>query len=178
MNHPRYEEWIFGDEPLLPEQQLELEQHLDSCPDCRQLYTAWRSAEASLQTPVMASPDTGFALRWQAQAEAEQQTRRRWLGGLWSVLILIAVAALIVASLSVFSWSHGGATNAIVLATDTLTEFWAFLIASFRISTVLLELFPPLTLILVWGLMGAVTIMVLIWLMSYYQLSNRRRTLT
>jgi predicted anti-sigma-YlaC factor YlaD len=178
MNHQPFEEWIFSEKALSPDQRLGLENHLSTCADCRQLFTAWQSAEDMLHEPVTAGPDQGFALRWQANAVADQARRRRRFGSLLILLILLAVAGLILASLSVFVWSYGGPANAIIQATDTLTQYWTILIASFRVSSIVVQQFPAVSLLLIWGLLGAISILFLIWLASYYQLTTQRRTLT
>ncbi|MDX1437119.1 MAG: zf-HC2 domain-containing protein [Anaerolineales bacterium] len=172
MNHQQFEEWIFNDEPLLPDQELALEEHLHSCEDCRRLYTAWRSAEDWLQSPATITPAAGFTARWEARAEAEQARRRRRINGLWSVLILLAGIGLVLASLGVFAWSNGGPANAIVEAAESVTQFWTFLSASIRVSSVIVEQFPVASFMLIWALMGAALILAFIWLASFYQVTR------
>ena len=177
MNHLQFEEWIFSDEPLLPEQQTALEEHLHSCEGCRQLYAAWRSAEDWLQAPATITPQAGFTARWESRAVAQQQRRRRLRGGLLSILILLTGIALVFASLGVFAWSNGGTTHAIVQTTESITQFWTFVITSVRISSVMVEQFPAISFMVIWTLMGAIMILTFIWLASYYTLPRNRLAL-
>jgi len=90
MNHQPFEEWLLNDKPITPEQKRELDVHLRTCSYC----TALTETGIALKSVRKASPQAGFAIRFQARlAERKLAERRRRLGG--SVLFTFGGLALL-----------------------------------------------------------------------------------
>ena len=90
MNHQPFEEWLLNDKPITPEQKRELDVHLRTCSYC----TALTETGIALKSVRKASPQAGFAIRFQARlAERKLAERRRRLWG--SVLFTFGGLALL-----------------------------------------------------------------------------------
>ena len=90
MNHQPFEEWLLNDKPITPEQKRELDVHLRTCSYC----TALTETGIALKSVRKASPQAGFATRFQARlAERKLAERRRRLWG--SVLFTFGGLALL-----------------------------------------------------------------------------------
>ena len=102
-DHQLFEEWLFSDESLDPEESSSLEDHLRVCESCRSLSMAWREVEKQITRAPHISPAPSFADRWQVRLAAEQlkKHRRQAISILsFSVVgaaILIVLLALILA---------------------------------------------------------------------------------
>ena len=82
MKHQPYREWALQETSLLPEQQNELKQHLNSCPECQQWYQALGQVEALFKGASVQPAPAGFATRFKANlaaAKAGRQRRQAWL---------------------------------------------------------------------------------------------------
>jgi len=64
-NHQPFEDWLLSDSTLSEQENLQLEEHLDTCETCRQLSAAWRSVEQQFSVAMQISPAPGFTERWQ-----------------------------------------------------------------------------------------------------------------
>jgi anti-sigma factor RsiW len=97
MNHQPFETWLIDPTDLDPDQSLQLHQHLENCPDCRRIQTAWVDVRQLLETaPVQPAP-TGFGLRFQASlATRRQQAHRRQVR---NFSLLLGTSLLIAATL-------------------------------------------------------------------------------
>lgn len=97
MNHQLYESWLTSDQPLLPEDEQKLQEHIESCESCRQLSYAWVEVQELFLEPHLALPSPGFAQRWQARlvkvqlSESERQQKRIS----WAFFASMAGAALV-----------------------------------------------------------------------------------
>ena len=76
-NHLPFEDWLFSDEPLDPEQSRTLQAHLQDCLSCREKDLAWHEVETRLKAAPVLSPAPGFTLRWQARLAAERLRKER-----------------------------------------------------------------------------------------------------
>ena len=104
MDHQPYESWLVVDEPLLPDQEANLQEHLKSCASCRQLHNSWQDVEALFVEQTIVQPKPGFTERWQvrlakefSQENERQQRRSSWIflgsttGAAFLVLIIMAI---------------------------------------------------------------------------------------
>jgi hypothetical protein len=105
MDHKPYEAWLIADDPLLPAQQAQLDEHLKSCTSCRQLQYSWQKVEDLFGEAPVLKPKEGFTERWQIHLLAElslqkerEQRRSTWVflasttGAAVLVLILMAIS--------------------------------------------------------------------------------------
>lgn len=82
MNHNPYRGWLLQDEPLSPEDQAALDQHLASCTECRQILAAWQGLQAELQQAPSLKAPAGFSDRFQASLAGRKHAwarRQAWL---------------------------------------------------------------------------------------------------
>jgi hypothetical protein len=78
MNHQPFEDWLLNDMPMTPEQKRELDLHVRTCAHCSALV----ETGIALKTVKKASPQPGFANRFQARlAERKLVERRRRIWG-------------------------------------------------------------------------------------------------
>ena len=80
MNHRPFEDWLLNDMSLTPEQKRELDVHLRTCAYCAALV----ETGMALKTVKRASPQAGFAARFEARLAQRKaaERRRRYLGSI------------------------------------------------------------------------------------------------
>lgn len=78
MNHQPFEDWLLNDMPITTEQKRELDVHVRSCAYC----TALAETGFALKTVRKASPQAGFAARFETRLAARKamERRRRYIG--------------------------------------------------------------------------------------------------
>ncbi|MEN4013524.1 MAG: hypothetical protein ROW48_15930 [Bellilinea sp.] len=104
MSHQPFETWITTTEDLTTTQTNLLEQHLQSCPQCRNIKSGWRLVERRLQSAAIIPAATGFATRFQANLENRKAKEHRrqvgfaagFLGGLFVLVSLILMIKTVV----------------------------------------------------------------------------------
>ena len=181
MKHKPFETWILLHEPLLPDQDQALDEHLKDCQHCRQLKQALMGAETLFQTTFDAQPAPGFSQRWQARLEEDRQEemsrRHRWHS--WM--------ALIVMGNTVAFWT-------VILSQQLLTTFnspaefflmWVFRFTSLyssitvagHILSTLIDtlpgLIPPAGWAAILSLFGVGGLLVMVSMAKFSQLSRR-----
>ena len=91
MDHRHFEEKLFNDEPLSPEEARAVRQHARACASCAALF----EVNLSLHQAAMAAPAPGFANRFMLRLAARRkQQRRRYMIGL-SILLFASMAVLL-----------------------------------------------------------------------------------
>ena len=176
MNHQPYEDWLFSDEPLLPEQTRDLRSHLRMCDSCRQLSESWGDIQNLFQVTPQIEPQAGFSARWVTRlAEREKQTKQRQS---WIMLIItggVATLILLLMGVNLFA-SVDQPLQLLLLGTNKITEWLSLIKAINEVLSALIELvsimIPP-----VWWVMFAVVISLLslLWIYSLKQLIQPRR---
>ena len=104
MDHKPYESWLVADEPLLPDQETSLQEHLKTCEACRQFQVSWRDVEGMFEDRIVLQPQPGFTERWQLRLDEElardnekQQLRSTWMflaattGAAFLVLVIMSI---------------------------------------------------------------------------------------
>jgi anti-sigma factor RsiW len=98
MDHKPFEAWLISDEPLLPEDEQRLHEHIESCESCRQLSTSWAEVQDLFREPQLVQPPAGFTERWQTRLvdfniiEKERSPQR----ASWIFFASMAGAALLI----------------------------------------------------------------------------------
>jgi anti-sigma factor RsiW len=92
MNHQPYETWILLDERLTPEQNRELRDHLQNCPQCQRLAQAHRQISQLFQTTPAPYPKAGFTTRWKKRLKRAEQSQNRTIT--WISLSVLSLALL------------------------------------------------------------------------------------
>lgn len=86
MGHQPFETWMLSGESLPPEQEQQLQEHLNTCQVCQDLSSAWNEVDELLRTSPLKNPSPGFTARWQSRLAAvenvellKRQRRNTWL---------------------------------------------------------------------------------------------------
>jgi predicted anti-sigma-YlaC factor YlaD len=67
MKHKPFKNWILDDTPLSKEEKILLKKHLQMCPQCRQLNSAWKVSEQHMKDAIRQVPQPGFTQRFQSR---------------------------------------------------------------------------------------------------------------
>lgn len=92
MNHRFFEERLFSDEPLPPEEQILLEEHIHACERCQALRAGWQEMEVELKLAQWVAPREGFSQRWR-----ERYLRHTALAQQRRALVVLLVTSLLAA---------------------------------------------------------------------------------
>jgi len=175
-NHQPFEEWLLSEASLTFEEERQLQAHLQACVACRQLSLALRQVEHTLRHAPVLAPADGFVARWERRLEAEyrrqHQRQTRWmlafsLGGAMLLLALVLILVLPVLQQPLpflLAWIYH------------LMLVWAVINATGEaLSTLvraLIVALPPLAWV---GLVGASTLLGVLWLATLQRLITWRR---
>jgi predicted anti-sigma-YlaC factor YlaD len=180
MTHVPYEEWLFdATEDLSAQQAVDLNQHLEACEHCRTLSASLGRAEQSLRSAPLLAPVTGFAARWQLRLEIERQRIHRRQISLALGISLAGLVTLLTCLVLLF-WPYMDSLDA---------TFWAglyqllglyalaqavgdFFVTLFRAT---FDILPVVLWILVLGIVSELSVL---WVVSYRLLTNPRRLST
>ncbi len=138
MNHRPFEDWLLDDQPLDPQQQRDLQNHLRDCVSC----SAIVESNMALRGTRMLSPEPGFADRFAVRL-ARRCVEQRWrqvigtvllvLSGL-GMMVILAGPAVVDALTSPSAWI------------TAVVGYFLFVITSFRVLSeageVLLRVLP------------------------------------
>jgi len=181
MNHQPYLDWLFsGDEPgddmLAPQQNVELQEHLQSCELCRSMSDAWQIVEKHLQGQTMVEPEPDFISRWEARLEVERRRmHRRQIGAM--LVFSVGGAVVILATLVILIWPWLGSPGVLLwtwiyhlftlysyteLAQDILVRILRTAIIAVPVTWVII-------------MMGLFSELGVLWIVSFRLLTNPRR---
>ncbi|MDD5370007.1 MAG: zf-HC2 domain-containing protein [Anaerolineaceae bacterium] len=177
MNHLPYEEWLLSDEPLSPEQQMRLEEHLSSCEACQQLADAWQSLANVLRVIPEVAPTPGFAQRWQARQLQRRTAQHRHIT--WIVLLLCISGSF--ATLLGLALPQVGGLSTPIKMISTLLHSTSLLLGSFQdIQAVLGAIFTHVPLgipVLLWMIVSmSVAVWSVIWFAFIWRLPKFKRS--
>jgi len=168
MNHRPFEDWLLENQPLNPEQKLELLTHLKSCTTC----TALSEVNLALRSPRMVTAPPGFTVRFQGRLEAERTKRHfRQVLGLGSLGFLVFLM-LVVAVFVLFTVLLGSPGQILI----NWLNWWISLVASVRtygsVGLVLLRTAAGIIPLPLWlGITSASFLLISIWVTSLWKLS-------
>ncbi len=181
MNHQPFRDWLFtGDEPgediLTQQQHAELQQHLNSCESCRSMTDAWMVVENHLRGQSMIEPNPGFTSRLEARLEAERRRIHRRQTRL-VLLFSVGGAAAILAVLVTLVWPWLRSPDMLLLTgVYRLFTLYSYaklgqelLVNLLRTATIAI----PITWLIV--LVGLLSELGVLWIVSYRLLTNPRR---
>jgi hypothetical protein len=179
MSHQPYEDWLFSDEPLSPEQTRELRSHLGMCDTCRQLSVSWVDIRNLFQVTPQVVPEAGFSARWLTRLEEkEKRTKQRQS---WLMLIFtggVATFILLMMGINLFT-SIDQPMQLFLLGINKITEWLTIIKAANEVLSALAGLvsimIPPMW----WGMLAvAISLLCLLWIYSLKQLIQPRRMIS
>ncbi len=176
MNHPYFEDLLFAEQPLTPQESAALQEHLQDCESCQLLANAWQDVENQLHRSAMLEPAPGFADRWQMRLELDSQRVQRKQ----SMLLLgfsIGGATLLLASLTVLLLPLADSPIVFVAAwLSRLAEMITVITSTGGIVSSLSQAMGG-SISLIWVILGTgmVSLLAVLWLVSYQVLRAPRR---
>ena len=176
MNHQPYEDWVISDDPILPEQNSELQAHLRKCDSCRQLSESWVDVQNLLHVTHQVKPQAGFSERWLARLEEQERKNKQRQS--WIMLILtggVAIFLLLMMGVNFFT-SVDQPLQLLLIGTNKFIEWLSVIKAINEVFSALVDLvsimIPP-----VWWVLfaGIISLLCLLWIYSLRQLMQPRR---
>jgi hypothetical protein len=172
MNHQPFEEWLLSKEPLAQGQEADLRQHLQECPSCANLTTAWQAVAYEIKQTAQAAPAPGFSQRWQArlaEKHAQKQRRLAW----WVMGLNLSTALGIFLALN---WNHLANlsfSNLLVNGLYSLTLLFARIDSAEILVRMLFEEVNPLIPLAFISLTGSIlSLLCLVWIASLIKIYN------
>lgn len=177
IDHQQFEEWVWSESRLDPEQAAALQEHLSSCIKCRELYASWEKIHGEMvRAPVINAP-AGFAARWnQDLAERkmfakEIQTRRMVLfsfsGALITFLAVIGLTFLM--------------SSPVELVTGIVKSISGLITIINRFGSVfssLIRIIPPIIPAFYWVAITTIfSFLALLWIVSIWRIAKQGVTI-
>jgi hypothetical protein len=171
MKHKPFKNWILDETQLSSEEKILLKNHLQKCPECRQLKSAWQISKQQLKSASLQGPQPGFTQRWQSRLlyrkehEKAKLTRRNLI---LLFIIMVAASAIymlqnnlfaawVVSALSLTTWLFFGISKLLAQFSVALERspvlFYGFTLMTFGAILSLLTSFV----FLVWNLLRSKT---------------------
>ena len=175
LNHPPFSEWLLAGEPLTPEQNNNLHDHLQSCPACSQLQSSLFDVRHQFKTSGMTAPDPGFTDRWRERLVVQRLKRQR--RNAWILFFFAAIMA--VGILGVISWRVLEVVTSPISLLSATVYFWTVtLVTVDGIRSMLwsfVQLLPPMSYMGLLLFIGFFSQMSVLWLVTYRQLTTLRK---
>jgi len=179
MNHDHYRNLILDEEPITPQEQADLDQHLQSCEECARLSRALhKSLNIISSAPEVQAPQ-GFTRNWLVEFERrkraqERKQARTLIIALSSGILVVVLAALIIflPEFSLISLTAGLITTVVQLA-GTFERVWTFLVSLFqstRPSTLVFTLF----ILVAWILLACFTLGLSVWKLAIKKIEVKK----
>ncbi len=172
MSHQPFETWLMSEEELTPQQNQNLEAHMQECENCRKLSTALHQVTSVFTSSVDPLPAPGFAQRWHQRLiihRHQRQQRRMWLMtiGLFGIAGII-LTALLFLNHQTINWVYelSQFIASFSLAAARVNQAWSIL----RSISGALPILIPIVIVLGFGLFSAMTVMIITWFRSLIRL--------
>ena len=178
LTHPPFNRWLLSGEPLSPEQNTILQEHLRYCPECSQLQAAWGEAQLQLSSAGQVAPAPGFTRRFQQRLALQRVKRQRRSS--WMLFLGAAGMALFI--LSLIFWQIAGTFNPPASLLSGLVYLWTYVfVFTERLTDIFgsaARILPSITFVGMVFLVGFSTLMSVLWLVTYRQLTQGRREIS
>ncbi len=176
MNHQPFEKWLFSEEPLLPEQEQSLREHLQNCQSCNALEKSWKEVEGLFQSSISVAPAPGFAARWQARLVEER--RKHQQRQIWIALAVTCSSAAILFWILFYQLLTllSNPDELLFLIVYRLSSIFAYAEATDDIFRSFLAPFFNTMPLPAWiGLIGLISLFSVLWFVTFKQLTSSRR---
>lgn len=174
LTHQPFRDWLF-EEPLDPQEERSLQEHLRTCEECQRLRQAWNGAQQLIRTSGQVSPAAGFVARWQGRLAARRLQRQRQMA--WA--FFFTAASLAVLMLAVLGWQLSAALRSpqtlLLLLFLRAAEAINLLNSLGSYWNVIRLLIPGLPLIGLVLFIGFISMISVLWLATYRKLLSARR---
>ena len=174
MCHQPFENWIIEQAELGVQDRRLLEEHLETCPQCKRLSESMRAVHIRLTTAGQMRPAPGFTARWEMtlQKRLEEQRMkqvlqvRRFFLFLGTATVLSLVLLLLFGTLGGGLFHHlTGTLNRLASTTELIETIQGYVFA-------LLQIAPPAIPIAIWVTVTTVfSALALIWVVSLWRIT-------
>ena len=174
LTHQPFNDWLFTDEPLTVDHTRQLQDHLHTCEHCRKQQLAWLGVQHLVRATGQVAPAPGFAFRWQTRLVARRLERQHRIA--WWFFLLVSTLALGLIALLGWQVVQAYAGPEQILAGVMLVTSRAYmLVENAWISAGAIGRFlPPLSFVGLMFFTGLVTMLCVLWVVVYRQLTVRR----
>jgi len=168
MNHRPFEDWLLENQPLTPEQKLELRNHLKTCTNC----TALTEVDLALKSSSLVTPSAGFTERFQTRMAAEHKQHRTRLFWGMGLLGLIVILAGTVSLIELYRTWGSSPSELLITAMSWLVTMVSSIRTYGSIGLVLLKVTARIIPISLWlAMAGGGFLLIFIWATSLWKLS-------
>lgn len=180
MDHQLFEQWLFSEEPLSPEQIQAIQAHLKTCESCRQLSAAWSSVQDLFKEATAMEPLPGFTNRWKVRQEVQtkQELNRKSQKQSWITLMVSSLGAGLFLSLMIMQILTivKAPTELLFIGIFQVTNFISQIITVGDLVTTFISitfgLLPPVYWIAV---ATGLTLLSILWILSLRKVFKNRR---
>jgi len=180
MNHQPFEDWLFNEESLSSEERTALNEHTETCEQCKSLQGAFSGVLSLINDVQEVEPAPGFVSRWQERLAAERQmdlvVRNRWQSMIVLILIGNVLAGLVFLLSTQFFSTFDTPVSLVLSGINRLVSFVTFFNTIQNIFLTLVRTISSVVPTGLWavlgvGLVGACAI----WFVSIASLSALKR---
>lgn len=184
MNHQPFENWLFSEDPLPPENKRELDEHIQTCDQCRDIQDAWFGVATLFQDVPDLEPAPGFVERWSnrlaVEKKLDQSVRHRWQSIIMLILIVNVIGGLVFLLGTQFLTTFDTPIALLLSGVYRLTSIVTIINTAQNIFLTLLRTIISVVPAGIWAILGVGLVgSGAIWLISVtslYELSNRSRS--
>lgn len=169
MNHQPYETYLLSEEPLAQDHQRELNAHLETCAECRELKRAWQAIHGELLIAPTVAPQPGFSQRW-SESLAERKARKQveQVRKFFLILTFLIVFSFLGAVVTILATSTPG--DWIASTARVLTMTFASFTSLVHIAGTWLQILPPAVPVIAWVLASSgLVILTLFWVLLVWR---------
>ncbi|RMF50696.1 MAG: hypothetical protein D6755_00785 [Anaerolineae bacterium] len=172
MNHQPFETWLLADEPLTPQAQRALQDHLQTCTDCQHLQASWSEVLSRFQTAPEPQPAPGFVARWQQRLDDHRRRMERRQALLFIAINAGGMAFILLLFLLLVAVSFDSPLAWLLSMSKHLAILFAMLEAIGHAARIIAAFMP-----LSWwiGLLQAGVLLLALWLCSVQKFLLPRR---
>jgi len=174
MSHQPYEDWILAGEPLPPDQQVRLKEHLEVCSQCSHLKCNVQAVHVKLATARQMKPAEGFTQRWQTTLLRRQEEQRaRQTLQIRRFFLFIGSAAVIALVLLFAMFLVGGEwAERLVNVANQMHDINARFVQLQDFLFEVLQVTPPILPLAVWILFStSICVLAMIWIFSMWHIT-------
>ncbi len=180
MNHQPFEQWLFSEEPLSPDQSRALQAHLETCESCRQLSAAWSGVQTLFEEVTPIEPSPGFTIRWRARQKAQlrQERYKKERQQSWITLMVSIAGAVLFLGLMVTQIfaTVETPTQLLFIWIFRVTDFVSMIIAAGDLMVTIMDITFGLVAPVYWAAVAAgLGLLSLLWIFSLHQVFQHRR---
>lgn len=175
LNHQPFRDWLFSEEPLDPQDALQLQEHLRTCEECQCQRLAWNEAQHLIQNTGQISPTPGFVNRWQERLAVQRLQKQHKLA--W--VFFFMAAGLAAMSLAILGWqvmeTLRAPQNLMLILFLRVASFVTLLNSVGDYLSVFRAMVPGLPVVGLVFFTGFISMISVLWLATYKRLSAVRR---